>query len=179
MVHPSAASPPGGDPPRPGVDVSATTTGGSPAPSPSDGASPPPPPKDATWQQVADTPEFQELVARKRAWVLPATAFFLFWYLLFILMAGYAEDFMGGEFLVDGLTVGYVFALSQFVMTFVLALLYVRRSRDVFDPLRVRALQRAAEIANEPVPATALTDAAGTSGTTPGGPGRSGPEDAR
>ena len=152
MVHPSAASPPGDDPP---------------------------PPKDATWQQVADTPEFQELVAKKRAWVLPATVFFLFWYLLFILMAGYASDFMGGEFLVDGLTVGYVFALSQFVMTFVLALLYVRRSRDVFDPLRVQALQRAAEIANEPVPATALTDEAGTSGTTPGPPGRSDAEDDR
>ena len=152
MAHPSATPPPpGGGPP------------------PSGG---PPASKDATWQQVSDTPEFQELVARKRAWIVPATAFFLFWYLLFILMAGYAEDFMGGEFLVDGITVGYAFALSQFVMTFVLALLYVRRSRDVFDPLRVRALQRAAEIANEPVPETALTDAAGVSGTTPQAPGR-------
>lgn len=143
--------------------------GGAPPPSPGSG---PPPDKAATWQQVAETPEFQELVAKKRAWIVPATVFFLFWYLLFILMAGYAEDFMGGEFLVDGITVGYAFALSQFVMTFVLALLYVRRSRDVFDPLRVRALQRAAEIANQPVPETALTDAAGVSGTTPQAPGR-------
>jgi uncharacterized membrane protein (DUF485 family) len=141
------------------------------ASTPPDGS---PPPKDATWQQVAETAEFQELVAKKRAWIVPATGFFLFWYLLFILMAGYAEDFMGGEFLVDGITVGYAFALSQFVMTFVLALLYVRRSRDVFDPLRVRAMARAAEIANEPIPETALTDAAGISGTTAGASGTPG-----
>ncbi|WP_022930634.1 DUF485 domain-containing protein [Patulibacter americanus] len=129
-------------------------------------AAPPPrgtTPEVATWQQVAETPEFQELVQKKRAWIVPATVFFLFWYLLFILMAGYAEDFMGSEFLVDGLTVGYVFALSQFVMTFGLALAYVRRSRDVFDPLRVRALERAAEIANEPI-APGTTGTAGTPG---------------
>lgn len=140
-------------------------------------AAPPPrgtTPEAATWQQVAETPEFQELVKKKRAWIVPATVFFLFWYLLFILMAGYAEDFMGSEFLVDGLTVGYVFALSQFVMTFGLALAYVRRSRDVFDPLRVRALERAAEIANEPIAhhptgATASPGAAGA--TDPAAPG--------
>lgn len=128
-------------------------------------------PEAATWQQVAETPEFQELVRKKRAWIVPATVFFLFWYLLFILMAGYAEDFMGSEFLVDGLTVGYVFALSQFVMTFGLALAYVRRSRDVFDPLRVRALERAAEIANEPI-APGATGAPGGAGTShPADPG--------
>ncbi|MGX6447919.1 DUF485 domain-containing protein [Patulibacter sp. S7RM1-6] len=138
-------------------------------PSP-DGGAPAPgtPPTAATWQQVADTPEFQELVQRKRAWIVPATIFFLFWYLLFILLAGYAEDFMGSEFLVDGLTVGYVFALSQFVMTFVLALAYVRRSRDVFDPLRARALERAAEIAHEPLraPADPTTAPPTTDGAT-------------
>jgi hypothetical protein len=49
-------------------------------------------------------------------------------------------------------------------MTFGLAIAYVRRSRDVFDPLRVRALERAAEIANEPIahPPTGTTDRAPT-----------------
>lgn len=151
---------------------------------PPPGAPPPSTPTAATWQQVAETPEFQELVQKKRAWIVPATVFFLFWYLLFILMAGYAEDFMGSEFLVDGLTVGYVFALSQFVMTFGLALAYVRRSRDVFDPLRLRALERAAEIANEPIgpglaaPSaggpTSPADAAGHRGTDPTDPHQEG-----
>ncbi len=52
--------------------------------------------------------------------MVPGTIFFLAWYLGFILLAGYAPDFMGEEFLVDGITVGYVLALSQFVMVWVL-----------------------------------------------------------
>ncbi|WP_320672270.1 DUF485 domain-containing protein [Patulibacter defluvii] len=118
----------------------------------------PVPPDEPTWEQVEASPEFQELVVRKRRWVLPATVFFLSWYLLFILLAGYASDFMGSEFLVDGLTVGYVFALSQFAMTFGLALAYVRRSREVFDPLREQALARAAG-AETPSSAAVAADA--------------------
>jgi uncharacterized membrane protein (DUF485 family) len=111
------------------------------AASPPGAASPPDATSEPTWQRVERTAAFQELVARKRRWVRPATAFFLVWFLAFVLAAGYAPDWMGGEFLVDGLTVGYVFALTQFAMTFGLAIAYVRRSRDVFDPLREQALR--------------------------------------
>ena len=46
---------------------------------------------------------------------------------------------MGREFITDGLTVGYVLALSQFVMTWVLGWMYLRRANRVFDPLAERA----------------------------------------
>ena len=78
---------------------------------------------------------------------------------------------MGRELLVDGLTVGYVFALSQFVMTFGLAIAYVRRSRDTFDPLREQALARAAgtlEAADAPADARASRPASRR--TPPGAP---------
>jgi uncharacterized membrane protein (DUF485 family) len=91
------------------------------------------------WQAVERSPEFRELVRRKKAFVIPATIFFLVWYFGFIFLAGYAEDFMGREFITDGLTVGYALALSQFIMTWVLGWLYVRRADRVFDPLAVRA----------------------------------------
>ncbi len=42
---------------------------------------------------------------------------------------------MGREFLTDGLTVGYVLALTQFVMTWVLGGLYLRKADREFDPL--------------------------------------------
>jgi len=71
--------------------------------------------------------------------VVPATIFFLAWYFGFIVLAGYAPDFMGREFITDGLTVGYVLALSQFVMTWVLGWMYLRRADKVFDPLAERA----------------------------------------
>ena len=76
---------------------------------------------DLDWAAAARTPEFKELVRRRRRFVVPATIFFLAWYFGFIVLAGYAPDFMGEEFLADGLTVGYVLALSQFVMTWGLA----------------------------------------------------------
>jgi uncharacterized membrane protein (DUF485 family) len=95
------------------------------------------------WEGIERSPEFQELVSKKRAFVIPATVFFLTWYLGFIVLAGYAPDFMGSEFLVDGLTVGYVLALTQFLMTFVLGWLYLRKADRVFDPLAERVVASA------------------------------------
>jgi uncharacterized membrane protein (DUF485 family) len=94
---------------------------------------------EVDWEAVERSPEFQELVKKKRAFVIPGTIFFLAWYFGFIILAGYAPDFMGREFITDGLTVGYVLALSQFVMTWVLGWMYLRRSDKVFDPLAARA----------------------------------------
>ena len=95
------------------------------------------------WEAVERSPEFRELIKRKKAFVIPATIFFLAWYFGFIILAGYAPDFMGDEFLTDGLTVGYVLALSQFVMTWVLGWLYLRKADREFDPLAARAREAA------------------------------------
>jgi uncharacterized membrane protein (DUF485 family) len=91
------------------------------------------------WAAVGQSPEFRELVRKKRSFVVPATIFFLAWYFGFIILAGYAPDFMGREFLTDGLTVGYVLALSQFVMTWGLGAWYLRKADREFDPLAERA----------------------------------------
>ena len=95
------------------------------------------------WEAAERSPEFRELIKRKKAFVLPATIFFLAWYFGFIILAGYAPDFMGQEFLADGLTVGYVLAFTQFLMTWGLAWWYLRRADKVFDPLAKRARQAA------------------------------------
>src|SRR4051812_14699844 len=92
-------------------------------------------PPDIDWAAAARTPGFRKLVHRRRRFVVPATIFFLAWYFGFIVLAGYAPDFMGEKFLADGLTVGYVLALSQFVMTWGLAWLYLRKADREFDPL--------------------------------------------
>src|SRR5829696_1347779 len=97
------------------------------------------------WQALEASPEFAELVRRKRRFVVPATIFFLAWYLGFILLAGYAEDFMG-ESIYEGLTVGYVLALSQFIMVWVLAGVYLRKANREFDPLARKAAARAVEV---------------------------------
>ena len=99
---------------------------------------------EVDWEAVERSPEFRELIRKKKAFVLPATIFFLAWYFGFIILAGYAPDFMGEEFLADGITVGYALALSQFVMTWVLGWWYLRKADREFDPLAARAREAAA-----------------------------------
>ena len=96
------------------------------------------------WEAIERTPEFQELVSKRRSFVIPATIFFLAWYMGFILLAAYAEDFMG-ERIYEGLTVGYVLALTQFLMVFVLGLMYLSRSEKVYDPLAEKAIAKYVE----------------------------------
>jgi uncharacterized membrane protein (DUF485 family) len=73
----------------------------------------------------------------------------LCWYFGFILLAGYAEDFMGDS-VYEGLTVGYVLALTQFLMVWVLAGVYLRKANRDFDPLARRAADRAIEVGRRP-----------------------------
>ena len=93
---------------------------------------------DTDWHTIERSSEFQELTRSKRAFVVPATIFFMVWYFGFIALCGYAPDFMGREFLTDGLTVGYALALTQFLMTWVLGAMYVRRANRIWDPLSAR-----------------------------------------
>lgn len=94
------------------------------------------------WLAAERSPEFRELIRKRRAFVLPATAFFLIWYFAFVILAGYAPGFMGNR-VYEGLTVGYTLALTQFVMVWVLGMVYLRRSDRDFDPLRERAAAQA------------------------------------
>ena len=87
---------------------------------------------------------FPPLIAKRKRFVLPATIFFLSWYFGFILLAGYAEDFMGDS-VYEGLTVGYCYALTQFLMVFVLGIWYLRKADREFDPLSDAVVQAAAD----------------------------------
>ena len=94
------------------------------------------------WERIEQSPEFQELVHKRRAFVLPATAFFLAYYMGFILLCGYAEDFMASS-VYQGLTVGYCLALTQFVMVFALGIMYLKRADRDYDPLAQRVVDMA------------------------------------
>jgi uncharacterized membrane protein (DUF485 family) len=99
---------------------------------------------DIDWEAAERSPEFRELIKRRRAFVIPATVFFLAWFFGFILLTAYAPSFMG-ESVYEGLTVGYCLALTQFIMVWGLSAWYLRRSDRVFDPLAEKAAQRALE----------------------------------
>ena len=96
------------------------------------------------WVAAEQSPEFRELIARRRAFVLPATIFFFVWYFGFILLAGYAPGFMGTP-VYEGFTVGYLIALTQFVMVWGFGAAYLIRSNSTFDPLAAKAAETAVE----------------------------------
>ena len=103
------------------------------------------------WAAVERSPEFRELIAARRRFVLPATIFFLAWYLGFILLAGYAPDFMARS-VYEGLTVGYCLALTQFVMVAVLGIGYLRRAERIYDPLAEKVVRQALATGGDRLP---------------------------
>jgi uncharacterized membrane protein (DUF485 family) len=82
---------------------------------------------------VQGTEEFQGLKRTLRRFVFPATALFLGWYLLYILLTAYARDFMSTKVLGE-INIAYIFGLLQFVSTFVIAFVYSRYAEKRFDP---------------------------------------------
>ena len=94
------------------------------------------------WERIERSPEFQELVRKRRSFVVPATIFFLAYYMGFILLTGYAHEFMA-ESVYEGLTVGYCLALTQFLMVFVLGIMYLRRADRDYAPLAAKVVEMA------------------------------------
>ncbi|MCU1432767.1 MAG: hypothetical protein JWP95_1872 [Actinotalea sp.] len=96
-------------------------------------------PQETDYQRVQRSQEFQALRTRFRRFVFPMTAFFLAWYLLYVLLAAYAHDFMSTR-ISGNITVGLIFGLLQFVSTFAITMTYARwanRKQDaVADELR-------------------------------------------
>jgi uncharacterized membrane protein (DUF485 family) len=80
--------------------------------------------RTVTWERIEKTPEFAALLAAKRRFVVPATVFFVVYYFALPVLVGYAPALMATP--LGSVNVAYVFALSQFLMAWVLAALYVR-----------------------------------------------------
>ena len=92
-------------------------------------------------EAVGRDPEMVELEHRHSRFVWPVTVFFLVYYLSLNVLAGTSPGLMGrklfGEF-----TFGYLFALSQFVMAFVVAWVYARWAATRMDPLASELRER-------------------------------------
>ena len=84
--------------------------------------------------ELHQTPEFSELRSKFRRFVFPATAAFMSWYLLYVVMSMWAHDFMSKQ-VVGNINVALVFGLLQFASTFLIAWLYGRYMNKNVDPI--------------------------------------------
>jgi uncharacterized membrane protein (DUF485 family) len=82
-------------------------------------------PQVSDWDRVAANSEFKELMAAKARFIVPATVFFIVYYFALPVLVGYAPDLMKTP-VIGPVNIAYLFALSQFIVAWAIALLYMR-----------------------------------------------------
>jgi uncharacterized membrane protein (DUF485 family) len=94
----------------------------------------------ADWDQVAATEEFKALLKAKLKFVAPATVFFIVYYFALPVLVGYRREWMEKQ-VFGVVNIAYLFALSQFIMAWVVAALYVRAAGR-FDKMAAAIIAR-------------------------------------
>ncbi len=94
------------------------------------------------WVRVERTSAFKELMRSKKAFIVPATIFFLVFYFLLVVLTGFTNILSAKAF--GPVTWAYVYAFAQFPMTWILAHLYTSRANK-WDKLVDQARHEAAE----------------------------------
>jgi uncharacterized membrane protein (DUF485 family) len=92
------------------------------------------------WAAIERTAEFRALVRAKRAFIVPATLFFVAYYFALPALVGYWPELMSTP-VAGHINVAYLFALSQFVMAWGLMAAYVHRARR-YDRMVETVLRR-------------------------------------
>jgi uncharacterized membrane protein (DUF485 family) len=100
--------------------------------------------RSAEFERIEREPDFRALLAAKARFIVPATIFFVVYYFLLPVLVGYAPGLMETKVFGD-VNVAYLFALSQFVVAWVIMALYVRRAK-VFDAMAAAIVKRIASM---------------------------------
>jgi uncharacterized membrane protein (DUF485 family) len=85
----------------------------------------------------------RELIAEKLKYLVPMTIIFMVGYIGLTILAGFAKDLMGTR-VVGSVNLGFVLIALNYVLSWVLAIVYGRIAAEKFDPLAAKA---ASEIA--------------------------------
>jgi uncharacterized membrane protein (DUF485 family) len=94
----------------------------------------------STWDKIAASRDFQDLMATKKTFIVPAFVFFVVYYFALPVLVGYAPQFMSIR--IGFVNLAYLFALSQFFVAWIIAGLYVKAANN-FDRLAKDILERA------------------------------------
>ncbi|WP_246258641.1 DUF485 domain-containing protein [Kroppenstedtia pulmonis] len=81
------------------------------------------------WTKLAQSQIFEEMMRRKKRFVFSATMFFLVYYFSLPILNGYT-DWLNIQ-VIGSINLVYLFALSQIIMAWVLAVLYIRHANQM------------------------------------------------
>ena len=98
--------------------------------------------QEKVWEAIAASPRFQELVRRKRRVLSGLMLFSILYYVLLPLGAAYAHDLFSRQ-VWGPLNVGLLFALSEFVVAWGVAVIYSRVANREFDAMAAQIVAEA------------------------------------
>ena len=90
-------------------------------------------PSSEEFAEVQQSPEFAELRHSYRSFAFPLTFAFIAWYLLYVLLSNYADEFMGTK-VAGNINVAMVLGLAQSLTTCLIAWWYSRHAAAKLDP---------------------------------------------
>jgi uncharacterized membrane protein (DUF485 family) len=96
----------------------------------------------AEWERVEQTSAFQELMQKKKAFLIPTVIFFLVFYMVMPVLGEFTTVLDGQA--IGAITWAYVYGFAQFAMTLILCHLY-RNQANKWDTLVKEARQEASE----------------------------------
>jgi len=97
----------------------------------------------STWDDIAESQAFKDLMATKKIFIVPAFIFFVVYYFALPVLVGYAPQFMSTK-VIGEVNLAYLFALSQFFVAWIIAGLYVKAAND-FDRLAKDIVEKATD----------------------------------
>ena len=80
----------------------------------------------------------RQLIAEKLKYLVPMTIIFMVGYIGLTVLAGFAKDLMGIK-VIGSVNLGFVLIALNYVLSWVLAIVYGRIANSVFDPLAATA----------------------------------------
>lgn len=88
--------------------------------------------KKIDYEKIASSDKFKELMESKKKFIVPVTIFFLVFYFTLPFLTSYSKILNTKA--VGEISWAWVFAFSQFIMTWVLCIIYVKKA-SFFDKL--------------------------------------------
>ncbi|ANE03476.1 DUF485 domain-containing protein [Corynebacterium crudilactis] len=82
------------------------------------------------------SPEFGELRSKFRSFAFPMTVAFFVWYIVYVLVATFASEWMATP-VFGTINIGLIFGLLQFVTTFAITYIYIIFANKNLEPRQV------------------------------------------
>ncbi|WP_285768039.1 DUF485 domain-containing protein [Peribacillus sp. SI8-4] len=94
----------------------------------------------ADYSKIVQTHSFQELLRKKRNFIVPLSIFFMVFYFTLPILTSYSKVLNSNAF--GGISWAWVFAFAQFIMTWTLCILYSKKAAH-FDQLVEKIVKEA------------------------------------